>query len=46
VLLLLILDGAAVYRCDNCFVLNPALRAAEKAAVALDFGWRSGLPLR
>jgi hypothetical protein len=26
----LILGGAAVYRCDNCFVLNPAL-AAEVA---------------
>jgi hypothetical protein len=25
-----ILGGAAVYRCDNCFVLNPAL-AAEVA---------------
>jgi hypothetical protein len=31
-LLQLILGGAAVYRCDNCSVLNPAL-AAEAAAL-------------
>jgi hypothetical protein len=42
----LILGGAAVYRCDNRLALNAALQAVEKLDVALDFGWRSGSPLR
>jgi hypothetical protein len=41
-------------RCDKGVVLRPGVKmafgtaeqAAEKLDIAVDFGWRSGLPLR
>src|SRR5208337_4184261 len=44
-MLLVILGGAALQRCDNCIVWNAALQAAEKLNLGLDFGWRSALAL-